>query len=144
MWPKPILPGRSSKLYAAWTSSIFPTSFFRYRWLSEIVASPTESYPLYSSLFRASWTMGAALPSLSIQPNIPTSLCPLVFPVSLLFYSAVFLKSDCVVITFWVKRRLTVLPALEATIYFTEPSCSREYLVQCECMISGFCGPAIR
>ena len=39
---------------------------------SDMVTSPTESYPRYSSRLRAAWMSGAAsLPSWRTQPNMP-------------------------------------------------------------------------
>ena len=72
VWPTPTGPGRSSRLYFAWTSSSRPLSFLTVILSWSTVTSPTLSYPRYSSRFNAEWIRGAAWePSCRTQPKIP-------------------------------------------------------------------------
>ncbi len=69
--PTPTFPGKSSRLWTSWTSSIFPWSFFMWSLPLCKAATPTESYPRYSSRFRASCITGAEFFSFKMHPNIP-------------------------------------------------------------------------
>ena len=66
----PVVPVRVERPYFLSISSILPAAFVTLITLSETVATPAESYPLYSTLFSPCSRIGATASSFT-QPIIP-------------------------------------------------------------------------
>src|SRR5438552_897451 len=66
----PVVPVKEERPYFLSMSSILPAAFLTLIALSETVATPAESYPLYSTLFRPCSRIGATASSFT-QPIIP-------------------------------------------------------------------------